>query len=194
MSSRDHILKKIKSNQPSFISLPEINFSGSQHEIIETFSSTLKNIGGEIYKIKSVKEAKEILIKKFPEARRIISVSEGFNEIAETFKSGQPRELHNTDIVILRSSLGIAENGSVWLSEEDIRERVLPFICLHLAVIIDSNNIVPGMHEAYRKIGNSDYGFSVFIAGPSKTADIEQSLVMGAHGPASMTVFITDAL
>ena len=39
--------------------------------------------------------------------------------------------------------------------------------------------------------GNS-YGFATFIAGPSKTADIEQSLVLGAHGPRSLTVFLLD--
>jgi L-lactate dehydrogenase complex protein LldG len=36
------------------------------------------------------------------------------------------------------------------------------------------------------------YGFATFIAGPSKTADIEQSLVLGAHGPMSLTVFLLD--
>ncbi|MNW08326.1 Lactate utilization protein C [compost metagenome] len=46
------------------------------------------------------------------------------------------------------------------------------------------------MHEAYQKIADSVYGFGTFIAGPSKTADIEQSLVLGAHGPKNMTVFI----
>ena len=34
--------------------------------------------------------------------------------------------------------------------------------------------------------------FGVFIAGPSKTADIEQSLVLGAHGPKTMTVFVIE--
>jgi L-lactate dehydrogenase complex protein LldG len=36
------------------------------------------------------------------------------------------------------------------------------------------------------------YGFATFIAGPSKTADIEQSLVLGAHGPRSLIVFLID--
>ena len=49
------------------------------------------------------------------------------------------------------------------------------------------------MHEAYDLIGDKDYGFATFIAGPSKTADIEQSLVLGAHGPKTMTVFLLDA-
>jgi len=46
------------------------------------------------------------------------------------------------------------------------------------------------MHEAYQVIGSDEYGFGAFIGGPSKTADIEQALVMGAHGPITMTVFV----
>ena len=38
----------------------------------------------------------------------------------------------------------------------------------------------------------ASYGFATFIAGPSKTADIEQSLVLGAHGPRSLIVFLID--
>jgi len=48
------------------------------------------------------------------------------------------------------------------------------------------------MHHAYDRIGDADYGFGLFLAGPSKTADIEQSLVLGAHGSRSMTVFLVE--
>jgi L-lactate dehydrogenase complex protein LldG len=68
--------------------------------------------------------------------------------------------------------------------------RVLPFISQHLAVVISKDNLVPTMSQAYAKIGSAEYGYGAFIAGPSKTADIEQSLVIGAHGPRSLSVFI----
>ncbi len=46
------------------------------------------------------------------------------------------------------------------------------------------------MHDAYDIIADQEYDFATFIAGPSKTADIEQSLVLGAHGPKTMMVFV----
>ena len=78
----------------------------------------------------------------------------------------------------------------MWLTEEVMGQRIIPYICQHLAVIVNAENIVPTLHEAYEKIGAGDYGFGAFISGPSKTADIEQALVLGAHGPLTMTVFI----
>jgi len=71
-----------------------------------------------------------------------------------------------------------------------MHNRLLPFICQHLILIIEKKNIVATMHQAYQKIDIAREGFGVFIAGPSKTADIEQSLVIGAHGPRSLTVYL----
>ncbi|MNR49650.1 Lactate utilization protein C [compost metagenome] len=51
---------------------------------------------------------------------------------------------------------------------------------------------MPTMQQAYQRIGNMEYGFGTFIAGPSKTADIEQSLVLGAHGARGLIVFLLD--
>ena len=69
-------------------------------------------------------------------------------------------------------------------------ERVLPFITQHLVLIVNKADILPTLHEAYETIGQQQYGYGTFIAGPSKTADIEQSLVLGAHGSRSLWVFL----
>ena len=101
-----------------------------------------------------------------------------------------PLQLAGVDLAILHARLGVAENGAMWLSETEMVHRVLPFITQHLILVLDRDQLVPTMHVAYRRIDIAETGFGVFVAGPSKTADIEQSLVIGAHGPRSLTVVL----
>jgi L-lactate dehydrogenase complex protein LldG len=49
---------------------------------------------------------------------------------------------------------------------------------------------VPNLHQAAKEITLASGEFGVFIAGPSKTADIEQALVVGAHGACSLNVYL----
>jgi L-lactate dehydrogenase complex protein LldG len=96
----------------------------------------------------------------------------------------------DVELAIIEARFAVAENGAVWLTEDVMGHRILPYIAQHLAVIVSENNILSTMHDAYETIGSEDYGFGGFIGGPSKTADIEQALVLGAHGPLSMTVYL----
>lgn len=100
-------------------------------------------------------------------------------------------DLKTVDVAVLPGQLGVAENGAVWVTEQDCVHRVLPFIAQHLVLVLPEARIVQNMHEAYAQIDIDDTGFGVFIAGPSKTADIEQSLVIGAQGARSLTIILT---
>jgi L-lactate dehydrogenase complex protein LldG len=121
----------------------------------------------------------------------VISRIGGIAEYSEDIDTAlSPHSLQDVEIAVLKAHFGVAENGAVWLTEELMGNRVLPFICQHLMIALSIKDIVANMHKAYERIGGNSYGFGAFIAGPSKTADIEQSLVMGAHGPKTMTVFL----
>jgi L-lactate utilization protein LutC len=93
------------------------------------------------------------------------------------------------DGVLLDGEIGVAENGAIWVSFEADADRAAPFLAERIGIVIARARIVSNMLQAYRQMESlPDYG--VFIAGPSKTADIAQCLVVGAHGPISMQVFI----
>ena len=193
MNSRERILSAIKTNQPAASALPGLDgFPYEPGGMPAKFISILEAIGGKAHVVKGYTEIREIIKTTFSNAKRIVSTCAEFNEMEKVNGSDDPHLLEDIDLAIVKATLGVAENAAIWLTEDMIPHRVLPFICQYLAAVIHKADIVPTMHHAYEKIGNSGYGFGTFIAGPSKTADIEQSLVLGAHGPKGMTVFVID--
>jgi L-lactate dehydrogenase complex protein LldG len=96
----------------------------------------------------------------------------------------------DVDVVIAPAQFGVAENGAVWIDGAAIPVRAALFLAQHLVLLLPLGEIVDNMHQAYDRIGSSlsQSAFGCFMSGPSKTADIEQALVVGAHGPRSLTI------
>jgi L-lactate dehydrogenase complex protein LldG len=190
-NSRENILSALRPLQNKSSPLPALKSFDQSFDTVTKFTDVLKSIGGKVILVRSTQEIIDHIQNDFGPLKRIVSTLPEFSSIAETNdRYTDLGSLHDVDLFILQSTLGVAENGAVWLREQDTQERVLPFIASNVAVIIDHRHIVPTMHHAYQQIGNAEYGFASFIAGPSKTADIEQSLVLGAHGAITMRVFI----
>ena len=194
MNSRDKILAAVKSNQPDRPAtvVPSPAAAIRYEDKCVQFTNTLKSIGGTVVEITSIKEVSDYIRYSFPEPEHFVTTIDGLDGIQMLDEKLQPHTLENIEVAILEAQFAVAENGAVWLIDKEMKVRALPFICQHLAVLLNKKNIVNNMHEAYQLIGSDAYEFGVFIAGPSKTADIEQSLVLGAHGPKSMTVFVLD--
>jgi hypothetical protein len=88
------------------------------------------------------------------------------------------------------AEFGVAENGSVWLRGSRLGDRSALFLATQVLVVLPKSTIVADVHAAYTLIDMTDEEFGVFVAGPSKTADIEQSLVIGAHGAKELTIVL----
>lgn len=195
MSSRDSILSKIKSNQPSSVSeLPSLSFLGlDKIDVLETYKTVLKGIGGFCEEVSSLDEVKAYVAANYPADKRKITTISEFADIAETeWTNDDPHSLQNVELAIIKAHFGVAENSGLWVTDAILGQRVSPFIPQYLSIIVNKKDILATMHQAYERIGNLDYGFGTFIAGPSKTADIEQSLVLGAHGARGLVVFLMD--
>jgi len=102
----------------------------------------------------------------------------------------EERAYRDMDVVIAPAQFGVAENGAVWIDGATVPIRAALFLAQHLVVLLPQGEIVDNMHQAYDRIGSSlsQSAFGCFMSGPSKTADIEQELVVGAHGPRSLTI------
>ncbi len=101
-----------------------------------------------------------------------------------------PHDLEGIGLAVLAGAFAVAENGAVWVPTAGLRHRGVFVVAEHLALAVPAAEIVNDLHEAYRRISFPGAGFGVLVAGPSKTADIEQALVIGAHGARSCTVFL----
>ena len=163
MSAREQILGKIEP-------LAEIKHPGAFQGASEDFDfkASLEVVGARVV-------SQEELERIFPNRKRYEKALDGLS-------------LAEVELLEIDGKFGVAENGAIWLTEEALPHRVAPFICQHL--VIHVQKIVPNMHAAYEELNYQTTGFGLFLAGPSKTADIEQSLVIGAHGARSLTVVI----
>jgi L-lactate dehydrogenase complex protein LldG len=192
MHDRDKILQAIAANQPAYIALPEVYApKGNNADVVTRFIETLTTIGGNIVLVDSLADIQKYLADTvYPDDRVVSKVPGITGSQVDHSELSDPHGLQSVDFAILAAHFGVAENGAVWITEDRMGERVLPFICQHLSIVLSAKDIVATMHNAYDRIGDGIYGFGTFIAGPSKTADIEQSLVLGAHGARTMTVFL----
>lgn len=191
MSSREKILEALEKNKPQESPLPALPDSGtSVADPVEKFKTILESIGGTVVSVSRWEEIAAYLNQYFQTEARWINRIPELSKVSTVELNGAPHQYENVLLTILKGHFGVAENGAVWITDDHMGDRALPFICEHLAVIIHASDILPTLHDAYDKIDQTSYDFGTFIAGPSKTADIEQSLVLGAHGPKSMTVFL----
>ena len=191
MSSKNNILAKIRQNTVTRYEMPKLELTPiTFDDKVAHFAEVLAQAGGKAIVLKEGEVIDEVIRREFPEAKRIASNLEGIG--CATFNPDlleDARELNGTDVAVVRGAFGVAENAAVWLPKQ-VRHKGLYFISSAMVILLDKQQLVNNMHEAYERNLGADYEYGVFMSGPSKTADIEQALVFGAHGPIQVVVLL----
>ena len=193
-NSKKTILDRLRCQSVPQVALPNLT-SGAWIEYadpVEQFAEMVKLVGGNCQCIDSASSVAKHLsgFSQWIEAKRTFSAVDGIPGNVNLGDCHDPHELENLDFVVYEGSLAVAENGAIWITDRDLRHRVVFFITQYLVLLVRRTSIVPTMHQAYAQIAPLRPGFGVFLSGPSKTADIEQSLVIGAHGCRELQVFV----
>lgn len=194
MATREELLSALRRNAPRETPLPDLSRLGVQFaDPIQQYAESLKSVGGVCVAVPDRAAAQRALaeLPACREAKRIASlvpeVAQGNVDLAAL---SDPHELEGLDLAVLPGELAVAENGAVWVDGRTLRQPAVFVIAEHLALVVDARSVVNDMHEAYARLADREIGYGLFISGPSKTADIEQSLVIGAHGARSCTVLL----
>lgn len=194
MQAKQQILSKLKRQLLDKVSLPSTENEDwiRYADPVEQFSQMVQLVGGSCRLVDSTRDVLPQLqqFEQWNTAKRVLSNLADVPGNVDLTEVSDPHDLDNLDFVVYPGEFAVAENGAVWLTDRDLRHRVVFFITQYLVLVIPRQQIVHNMHEAYARAQPPQPGFGLFLSGPSKTADIEQSLVIGAHGCRELQVFL----
>jgi L-lactate dehydrogenase complex protein LldG len=193
MTTRDQMLAAIQANQPDLIPLPDtFRFGVDYPDLLKQFTDVLTGIGGKVIEVADYEAITAHLQTYYGSTDNWATTLPELAHLADVDLATitDPHDLARLNLAIIGGELGVAENGAIWVDERHLPHRALPMITQYLAIVIRQSRLVSTMHDAYDRITVNQTGFGTFIAGPSKTADIEQSLVIGAHGARGLTVYV----
>lgn len=197
-NTRDNLLRTLRRQMVPQAELPEV-VDGPWIKFdqpLDKLAEVLQFVGGSCTRVENVEQIAAAL-KQYPQfaaAKRIYSAVDGLPGNVDLNAVDDPHDLENLDFVIYPGQFAVAENAAVWVTDEKLKHRVVFFITQYLVLVVSARDVLHNMHEAYARIYDGqaprDPTFGLFLSGPSKTADIEQSLVIGAHGCRQMQLFI----
>jgi L-lactate dehydrogenase complex protein LldG len=194
MSSRERILSAITANKPGLLAAPALSLSvlPDRTDLVARYVRALELIAGKAVVVSSFDAVMEDVRATRAAGHYVVNTIAALGPLSDEVTTDTHADtLEPIYKAFLSAEFGVVENGAVWMTESQMQNRLVPFICQHLVICIRATDLVPNMHEAYDRIREME-GYGLFLAGPSKTADIEQSLVIGAHGARSLVVYVVE--
>ncbi|WP_298448720.1 lactate utilization protein [uncultured Marinobacter sp.] len=217
MSARDSILQRLRNRSGDELSVPECDFSVLQRpsssvaDRVDQFEKTIESVHGEVHRctadswvarlseILSARGARSLLISREHQIGRALRESgqDNLPELLiydEPIESWQPHLFNNVEASITSTQGGIAETGSLILWPTPDEPRLMSLVPpIHIAVL-EASELYATFHEAMQA-QNWASGMptnALLVSGPSKTADIEQTLAYGVHGPKELIVLVIE--
>ena len=192
--NKEELFQKLRANTREQYDMPDMNIQGiSYPDTFKQFAEMTKTVGGHLVEAKAGDDLNVLIKSLYPEAKTFAS-NLPYITIAQKNPDtvAEAKDLDGTDVGIVEGRIGVAENGCVWIPQT-MKEKAVCYISEYLVIILKKSDIVNNMHEAYKRITfDPQYNFAAFISGPSKTADIEQALVMGAQAARGVTVIVVE--
>ena len=191
MSSRDEILASIRANLPPVDRpLPQVPLFDDNPRplLLSMFKDSLHSMGGVFLDPPAADDPLTPVREKIAGAAVVCSTVPEIAGNRDIASVGRPQDLADVDLAIVRASFGVAETGSVLLTDADLHVNAVAYLAQHLIVLLDPADIVVNLHRAYRRPEFRDRHYASFHTGPSATADIEGVLIHGAQGVRSLSV------
>lgn len=189
--SRDAILEGIRAHRGDPTPAPVIPAFGvgGRDEVVARFKTVLEAVGGTWVERTAGTDLAAIIRSRYPDAQRIVStVDEAPRSTVGIAADTPAAQLATVELAILRGRIAVAENAAVWIDDRQLPHRGLPFVAEHCVLLLRTDDLVADLHAAYSALAGRSFGWGAFVSGPSKTADIEQSLVIGAQGAKTLLV------
>lgn len=190
---KEELLQKLRRNTREQYDMPKDDIKGIAYDdTVAQFVEASKTVGAQVVMAQAGESLDSIVRRAYPDAKVIASdIAELSIATLNPDTVAEAQNLNGTDVGVVRGQIGVAENGCVWIPQM-MKEKAVCFIAEYLVIVLPKSGIVNNMHEAYARIEMPTTGLGTFISGPSKTADIEQALVMGAQAARGVTVVITE--
>jgi len=192
VNARTRLLAALRAQSLEPVALPPLSGNWIEYpDPFEQFRTALTRAAGHVLGVAQA-DLRSVLadLPVVRQARRCLSLVPALAGSVRT--PHEPHAFADLDLLVVAAAFGVAENGAVWIDEHATPVRAGLFLTQHLVVLLERASLVHNLHQAYARLGADAgrTGYGCFISGPSKTADIEQALVVGAHGPRSLTALV----
>lgn len=189
MTARESILQDVRKNHPASRALPMVPKFHSEAllDLPQLFAQSLKMMAGE-----SVTEypadLDAFLRTRFPAAKRFCSAIPEYAGTCTPAAFPHWSDASDIDVTVVRSPLGVAETGSVLLSERELQVNSIGFLAHDIVILLDPRDIVENIHDAYAHPYFQETGYCLLMSGPSGSGDIGAVTVHPAQASMTLTV------